>query len=149
MTIDWRQNPFSHPVPPGLNIPGIDHMTTCGVEDRIALVRDFTAQQCQQALALPHLQRTVRLAVERRQRVLEKEAQAKERPVSPPTKREIWLVDVRDHMPDDEITVLVQCADQEFTLAWHGEDGWRECASATLLHGVTHWADLPEPMEGK
>lgn len=67
---DWTQNPFAHPVPPGLNIPGIDHMVTCGVGDRVALVRDFTEDQCHQALSLPHLQRTVKYAVERRLRQL-------------------------------------------------------------------------------
>lgn len=71
----------------------------------------------------------------------------RERPVSPPTKREIWLIDVRDHLPDDETTVMVQCANGEFFQAWHMENDWREFGSATLLAGVTHWADLPEPVE--
>lgn len=66
--------------------------------------------------------------------------------ISPPQRREIWMVDVRDHMPDDETTVLVQLSDGEFTTAWHADDQWRECASATLLGNVTHWGDLPEPV---
>ena len=50
-------------------------MQDCGVEDRIARVREFTADQCRAALALPGLQKTVRTAVERRLRALAKPRQ--------------------------------------------------------------------------
>lgn len=35
-------------------------------DERIARVREFTADQCRAALALPDLQKTVRAAIERR-----------------------------------------------------------------------------------
>ena len=44
------------------------------VEDRLQRVRNFNAEQCLQALAMPHLQKTVQQAVERRLRMLEAEA---------------------------------------------------------------------------
>ncbi|RHW21719.1 hypothetical protein [Pseudomonas jilinensis] len=42
------------------------------VEDRLAMVVRFTAAQCEAALAVPNLQKTVKTAVERRQRKLTK-----------------------------------------------------------------------------
>jgi hypothetical protein len=64
---------------------------------------------------------------------------------TPPQPRQLFWIDVRDHMPDDETTVLVAMPDGEITTAWHADDCWREAASATLIKTVTHWADLPEP----
>lgn len=46
------------------------HTQHTAVLDRIRAVSDFTAEQCAAALALPDLQKTVRAAIERRQRVL-------------------------------------------------------------------------------
>ncbi|MCD6663482.1 MAG: hypothetical protein LT082_08790 [Comamonas sp.] len=43
------------------------------VEDRIAAVRRFTSEQCQAALALPNLQKTVARAVHSRLRQLERD----------------------------------------------------------------------------
>ena len=44
----------------------------CDAQDRITCVKEFNAAQCRAALALPDLQKTVRTAVERRLRALEK-----------------------------------------------------------------------------
>lgn len=41
-------------------------------DDRIRMVQDFTAAECVRALKLPNLQKTVRTAIERRQRKLQK-----------------------------------------------------------------------------
>ena len=43
------------------------------VDDRLSCVRGFNLAQCLAALMLPDLQRTVRLAVERRKRALQRE----------------------------------------------------------------------------
>ena len=45
----------------------------CGVDDRIACVKEFDFAQCRAALALPDLQKTVLEAVERRLRVLRRD----------------------------------------------------------------------------
>ena len=42
-------------------------------DDRLSCVRGFDLAQCLAALALPDLQKTVRMAVERRQRALRRE----------------------------------------------------------------------------
>ncbi len=44
----------------------------CDAQDRIACVKEFDADQCRAALALPDLQKAVRTAIERRVRALEK-----------------------------------------------------------------------------
>jgi hypothetical protein len=44
----------------------------CDVESRLALVRTFNKEQCNAALALTDMQKTVRVACERRLRKLEK-----------------------------------------------------------------------------
>lgn len=66
--------------------------------------------------------------------------------ITPPQERQLFWIDVRDHMPDDEITVLVATRenDGEATMAWHCDGLWRDCGSAAVLDGVTHWMDLPE-----
>jgi ParB/RepB/Spo0J family partition protein len=46
---------------------------TSGVNDRIEAVRKFSADECEAALALPDLEKTVKTAIERRLRKLEKE----------------------------------------------------------------------------
>jgi hypothetical protein len=46
---------------------------TCDAHDRIVKVQSFDARQCRQALRLSDLQKTVRLAVERRLRKLWKQ----------------------------------------------------------------------------
>lgn len=65
----------------------------------------------------------------------------------PPQPRIIHWIDVRDHLPDDEITVLVSFDGGEVSLGWHEAGVWRECACACQLETVTHWMDLPEPPE--
>jgi hypothetical protein len=47
-------------------------------------------------------------------------------------------------MPDDETTVLVTDGDDVF-MAWHEEVCWRDCGTATVLHAVVAWMDMPEP----
>ena len=44
-----------------------------GVDDRLSRVSGFDLAQCRAALALPGLQKTVRVAIERRQRALQRE----------------------------------------------------------------------------
>lgn len=67
--------------------------------------------------------------------------------VSPIQRREIFWIDVLDHMPDDEITVLVCCANDDMWLAYHSDNTWKNQAYNDPLDDVTHWADLPEPPE--
>jgi hypothetical protein len=61
----------------------------------------------------------------------------------PIQKREIHWVDVRDHLPDDEITVLIQDSGGDIWLGWHDNNAWRN--GIRKLPKITHWADLPEP----
>lgn len=49
--------------------PGVEEL---GAEARIRRVRDFSIGQCQEARKLPDLQRSVRVAIERRLRALAK-----------------------------------------------------------------------------
>lgn len=51
-------------------------MGAVSVEDRVRALRDFTLEQCRQALELQDLQKSVMTALERRIRKLEKEARA-------------------------------------------------------------------------
>lgn len=51
-------------------------MGAVSVEDRVRALRDFTLEQCRQALELQDLQKSVMTALERRIRKLEKEAGA-------------------------------------------------------------------------
>ena len=51
-------------------------------DDRLSVVRGFDLAQCRAALTLPDLQRTVRVAVERRKRALERDIEARLRAVS-------------------------------------------------------------------
>ena len=50
-------------------------------DDRLSVVPGFDLAQCRAALALPDLQRAVRLAVERRKRALERDIEARLRAV--------------------------------------------------------------------
>ena len=45
-------------------------LQTCDAQDRITCVKEFDADQCRAALTLPGLQKTVRIAIERRLRAL-------------------------------------------------------------------------------
>lgn len=69
------------------------------------------------------------------------------RKVKPPERRELFWIDVRDHMPDDEMTVMVasDSGESDVNIAWHAEGLWRLCAGAAIIVDVTHWMDLPEP----
>lgn len=71
---DWRKNPFCRPWPSDWPrfAPDIDHLETALVEDRLRMVQKFSADECRRALQLLGLQTTVRKAVERRLRRLEK-----------------------------------------------------------------------------
>jgi len=61
-------NPFAVASMPGC--------ITAGVEDRLYRVKQFNAPQIRAALALPNLEKTVRIACERRLRKLTKESEA-------------------------------------------------------------------------
>lgn len=65
------------------------------------------------------------------------------RMVSPPERREMFWIDVRDHMPDDETTVLV-ASDSDVTTGYHANELWWDCCSDANNIDVTHWMDLPE-----
>lgn len=67
------------------------------------------------------------------------------RPILPPQPRELFWIDVRDHLPDDQITVLVALQFGEMELAWHEEGHWWLCASGGMEDRISHWMDLPEP----
>jgi hypothetical protein len=61
-----RRNPFitgTH--------AGIGDVQACDTESRIDMVRNFSAEQCRAALKLRYLQKTVRVALDRRLRALE------------------------------------------------------------------------------
>lgn len=65
----------------------------------------------------------------------------------PIRKAEIFWVDVNDHLPDDEITVLGCSGDGDVVLAYHSGGHWyREngfSISRQKPTNLTHWADLP------
>jgi hypothetical protein len=67
----------------------------------------------------------------------------------PPQPREIYWIDVEDHLPDDEITVLVCDVQGDMYLAYHAEgEWWQEGFNpvlGTLIGNVSYWADLPLP----
>ena len=50
------------------------HVGEVTVDGRLHMVKSFDREQCKEALAMPHLQATVRRAVERRMRQLDREA---------------------------------------------------------------------------
>lgn len=56
----------------------------------------------------------------------------------------VWH-DVREEMPDDDITVLIQSAhgNEPVWLGWHDEDGWHSL-DAEPIKRVSFWADVPE-----
>lgn len=85
LDVDW--NPPTHwmhlPEPPQIEaakpsnpfaVASMPGCITAGVEDRCYRVKKFGAEECRAALALPDLEKTVRVACERRLRKLEKEA---------------------------------------------------------------------------
>ncbi len=49
----------------------------CDAHDRITCVKEFDLAKCRAALALPDLQKTVRVAVERRLRALQRDLDQK------------------------------------------------------------------------
>jgi len=69
---------------------------------------------------------------------------------TPIQKREIFWVDVNDHLPDDEITVLLAYFFGDVGMGFHAEGDWCDMHSGTVdeseeRNRVTHWADIPEP----
>ena len=76
MNIAGYENPFAKPPPLGWPL-SVKYAHVVAADDRIRMVRKFTIEQCQQALDYPmvvYLQSTVKQAVERRLRRLQKEA---------------------------------------------------------------------------
>lgn len=66
--------------------------------------------------------------------------------LKPPQPRTTFWIDVRDHMPDDEIQVLVYLATDQHQLAYHVDGQWRSAETERELDSeVTHWADPPDP----
>lgn len=65
---------------------------------------------------------------------------------SPPQPRTCHWIDVRDHMPDDWITVLIAAGCTVVT-AWRDDGRWWKLGNREpcRVRGVTHWMDLPEP----
>lgn len=62
---------------------------------------------------------------------------------TPPIRREVFWIHVRDHMPDDEMAVLVWAKGDMFMAFMDGGE-WRDAGNVKQLYGVTHWAQLPE-----
>lgn len=66
-------------------------------------------------------------------------------PMAPQT-RQIFWIDVLDHLPDDEITVLGYVGNGEMELVYHAYNRW--CiAQTTLTINIFFWAELPNPPE--
>lgn len=64
---------------------------------------------------------------------------------STPQRVELFWIDCNDHMPDDEITVLVCTNEDDVLMAWHEDGLWRDYSDfGSTLYNVTHWMDLPE-----
>jgi len=64
----------------------------------------------------------------------------------PPQPVQLFWIDVKDHLPDDEMTVLFHSADGETFVGFRESGEWFDATSA--IHPVafvTHWADLPTP----
>jgi hypothetical protein len=76
-----------------------------------------------------------------------------EKQTDPVVERKVYWVDVRDHLPDDGITVLAVDRDGEIWMGFMECDDWYMvtscCYPPEMLLNITHWADLPEgPKEG-
>lgn len=72
------------------------------------------------------------------------------RTATAPERRELFWIDVLDHMPDDEMNVLIAVTDGEGCEVWtgfhDGDDGWRYSSAEKVVGGiVTHWMDFPDP----
>jgi hypothetical protein len=65
-----KPNPFAG------SVPGHPELQAVDTESRIRMVQNFTIDQCNQALHLPRLQKTVATAILRRVRALKKEPHA-------------------------------------------------------------------------
>ncbi len=64
--VQLKHGPFAEDVT-HMHWPGTDHVVTCGVEDRIALVKKSTdAEWLEVVIAHEETQKTVRVAAERR-----------------------------------------------------------------------------------
>lgn len=69
--LQMKYGPFAIPVPPRF---GLDHVVTCGVEDRLREVKRSTdIEWLREVIRDRDMQTTVRLAAERRHRKLMKE----------------------------------------------------------------------------
>lgn len=67
-------------------------------------------------------------------------------PAHPPQPTTLHWIDVRDHLPDDEITVLVFGRDEAMTHAYLVGELWRNAETDEVMcQNITHWAELPEP----
>ena len=64
---------------------------------------------------------------------------------TPPAAALVFIIDVNDHLPDDETTVMVADAEGDWCMAWHEGGKWWEINSDKVLENVTHWADLLPP----
>jgi hypothetical protein len=60
--------------------------------------------------------------------------------------RPLYLINVKDGLPDSDTTVIAQVEDGEFTTAFHDGDAWRDAGSAAQIN-VSHWAHFPEPAQ--
>lgn len=70
MSIDTTHSFYAFTVTVNGERVGLNHSD---VESRLAKVKDFDAETCARALKLPNLQKTVRVAIERRLRKLQRE----------------------------------------------------------------------------
>lgn len=51
-------------------VPGVGDVQACDAQSRIDMVAHFNVEQCLRAMTVPYLQKTVKVAIERRVRQL-------------------------------------------------------------------------------
>lgn len=132
-------NPFRHRMWDGQEVE------TTSADDRISKVKNFTLDQCNAALAVTGLQKTVERAVQARLRSLGA--------MHRPGVVMVWI-DVNDALPDAETTVLLYMPGAESEPVWPGYFDFFDEAQWLLADGmpagtVTHWMHFPEPPKGQ
>lgn len=117
-----RTNPFAHPD------ARYGYTMTVVAPDRIALVKNFDEDQCRKALALgpEHLQKTVRVAVERRLRQLEKEQRRERLRRRMMNATRFVAAEIQAASPSTEQIAETIVADAQGREAWRQGEGYDE-----------------------
>ena len=109
---------------------------TITADDRAREAKKFTIDQCQAALAVPGLQKSVERAVRARLRLLGTQASGG---------CAVTWVDVNDALPDADRMVLA-CLKNSSRPVWLAyRDGASWCDVEGFPVEVTHWAEIPSP----